>query len=82
MVLWVALGIVLVFDSITLRGSYSIINQARNTPVDLPISKSVRINFDAYTQAANRISAAPTYQPDPVTTPNPFQSPPKKESKK
>src|SRR5438128_2694377 len=73
---WAALVVVVLLELWVVKGSFDIILSTKNTPAASP-SRQVRINFSVYDQILKRLQSADSYQPQPVTTPNPFGSPPK-----
>jgi hypothetical protein len=71
-ILWAVLLVVLVCDFFALKRAYGILSQARTEDLDLPPTRSVRVNFESYDTALKRIDESYTYQLTGVEEQNPF----------
>lgn len=70
-ILAVVLFALLCMELLVVKNSISLISQLNSQPA-VPTSSGVRINFDAYNQAVQRITQGKTYQPDAQPAANPF----------
>ena len=75
---WGVFLVLLIWELVIARNSVSIIfSHNNNEAVPVQPTQDVRINFDAYNKAVQRITQAATYEPDVATsTDSPFQPPP------
>ena len=64
--------LMLVLEVVQIKNSVSIVSNVNQTPVALGSEPGVRINFDNYNKAADRIQQAATFQPTGGITNNPF----------
>ena len=62
----------LVLEAFQVKNSYSVISNINQAPPVIGAEKEVRINFDNYNKAVQRIQQAATFQPTGGVTNNPF----------
>lgn len=63
---------VLVLEAFQVKNSISVISNINQVPPIAGHEKQVRINFDAYNKAVDRIQQTATFQPTGGITKNPF----------
>lgn len=66
--------LLLVFEFLEVENSFSIILNVNQPPPVAGLEKGVRINFDNYDKATQRIQQAATFQPTGGITKNPFEA--------
>ena len=71
MVLLIVLVILLLLEAWTVKGSWGVLSDSKNTTLIVP-AKLIRVNFNAYEAIVDRIETASNYAPDPFVSRNPF----------
>lgn len=71
-ILWALCVGIIVLEIFTLHKSFQVLSRAKSEDTGARPSKSVRINFETYNQAVDRITKAEEYQSSVTVSRNPF----------